>query len=257
MTRRLFAAVAATAAVVTFLVAMAIGGLANAAEIKVLSSSGVRGVVSELGRQFEDATGHKLVVDFAVFAVLKPRIDAGETFDIAILSPALIDELIQLGKIAADTRATLGRAGVGVAVRKGAPKPDIGSVEAFKRAMLNAKSVAYVKEGGSGKIFLSALDRLGIAAEMKPKLKAYDEVGTVDAVVTGEVELAVIGFGPILAKPAAELVGGLPPEIQSYVVYTAGASAASKEPEAARALIRFLMAPTAAPVKKANGLEPG
>lgn len=238
-----------------FLCLLAVG-IADAAELKVLSSPGVRGIVSELGGKFEGATGHKLVVDFAVFVDLKRRIDAGETFDIAILSPTMIDDLIQLGKVAADTRANLGRTGVGVAVRKGAPKPDISSVEAFKRTMLNANSVAYVKGGGSGKIFLSALDRLGIAAEMKPKLKAYDESSTVNAVVTGEVELVVIGFGPILAAPAAELVGGLPSEIQSYVLFTAGASVTTKQPEAARAFIRYLTAPAASPVMKANGLEP-
>jgi molybdate transport system substrate-binding protein len=255
MTRRLFAAVTVTAAVVASLVALSKGGLANAAEIKVLSGTGVRGVVSELGQQFEGATGHKLVMDFAGFTVLKRRIDAGEAFDIAILSPALIDDLIQTGKVAADMRATLGRAGIGVAVRKGAPKPDISSVEAFKRAMLNAKSVAYSKEGGSGKVLLAALDRLGIAADMKPKLKAYGRPE--EAAVAGEAELGVTGIGPILAATGAELVGGLPPELQSYIVFTIGAHAASKEPEAARALIRFLTAPAAAPVMKANGLEPG
>ncbi|MBI2296454.1 MAG: substrate-binding domain-containing protein [Betaproteobacteria bacterium] len=255
MTRRLFAAVTVTAAVVTFLVALSKGGLANAAEIKVFSGTGVRTVVSELGRQFEEATGHKLVMQFGVFAVLKRRIDAGETFDVAILNPVLTDELIQVGKVAADTRAILGRSGIGVAVRKGAPKPDISSVEAFTRTMLNAKSVAYSKEGGSGKVLLAGLDRLGIAAEMKPKLKAYGRPE--EAVVAGEAELGVTGIGPILAAADAELVGALPPELQSYIVFTAGASAASKEPEAARALIRFLTAPAAAPVMKANGLEPG
>jgi molybdate transport system substrate-binding protein len=255
MIRRLFA-FAATAAATTFIAALSNGGLAHAAEVKVLSSPAVRGVVSELGRQFEGATGHKLVVDFDVFAVLKRRIDAGETFDIAVLSPALIDDLIKLGKVAADTRADLGRHGTGLGVRKGAPKPDIGSVEAFKRTMLNAKSVAYFKEGTAGLHFLSVLDRLGIATDMKPKLKAYEAAGIVQAVESGEVELVVAGIGTIVALPSVELVGGLPPELQSFTAYTAGVSATAKQPEAARTLIRFLTAPAATQVIKANGFEP-
>lgn len=254
MTRRLFAAIAATAAAMTFLVGLSKAGVASAAEIKVLSGRALKGAVSELGSQFEGATGHKLVTDFANFSVLKRRIDAGETFDVAILSPAIIDNLIKLEKVAADTRATLGRTGIGVAVRRGAPKPDISSVEAFKRAMLDAKSVAYSKKGTSRKVLLAAFDRLGIAAEMKPKLKAYGKPE--EAVVAGEADLAVTGIGPIVAATGAELVGGLPSEIQYYVVFTAGANAASKEPEAARALIRFLTTPAAAQVMKAKGLEP-
>jgi len=254
MTRRLFSAIGATAAAMTFLVGFSMGGVASAAEIKVLSGRGLKNVVSELGPQFESATGHKLVADFGNFSVLKRRIDAGETFDVVILSPAMIDNLIELEKVAADTRVTLGRTGIGVAVRRGAPKPDISSVETFKRAMLDAKSVAYSKAGTSRKVLFAAFDRLGIAAEMKPKLKAYGKPE--EAVVAGEAELGVTGIGPIVAATGAELVGGLPSEIQRYVVFTAGANAASKEPEAARALIRFLTAPAAAQVMKAKGLEP-
>jgi len=253
MSRRQFAAVAAATAVVMSLVGLSKISIAGAAEIKVLSGTGAKGAVTDLGPQFEAATGHKLVMEFGGFVALKRKIDAGETFDVAILSPAMIDNLAALGKVAAGTRATLGRTGVGVAVRKGAPKPDISSVEAFKRAMLDAESVAYSKAGITGKVFLAALDRLGITADMKPKIKAYTRPE--EAVIAGEAEIGVTGIGAILTATATELVGGLPPEIQSYVVFTAGASAASKEPEAARALIQFLTGPAAAAVLNANGLE--
>lgn len=254
MNRKLATAITVIAAVATFLAGLSKDNVASAAEIKVLSGTGAKGAVVDLGRQFEAATGHKLVMEFGGFVALKRKIDAGETFDVVILSPAMIDDLAGLGKVAADTRATLGRTGVGVAVRKGAPRPDISSVEAFRRAMLDASSVAYSKAGMTGKVFLAALDRLGITADMKSKLKAYARPE--EAVVAGEAELGVTGVGPILAATGAELVGGLPAEIQSYVVFTAGANAASEEPEAARALIRFLTAPAAAAVIRANGMEP-
>jgi len=251
MSRKLLTAIGAATVVCLF--GLSKGTVASAAEIRVLSGTGAKGAVTDLGRRFEAATGHKLVMEFGGFVALKRRIDAGEAFDVVILSPAMIDDLAGLGKVMADTRATLGRTGVGVAVRKGAPKPDIGSVEAFKQTMLDAKSVAYSKAGITGKVFLTTLERLGITADMKPRIKAYTRPE--EAVIAGEAEIGVTGVGAILAAPGAELVGGLPPEFQSYVVYAVGASAASKELEAARELIRFLTAPAAAPVMKAHGLE--
>jgi len=170
-----------------------------------------------------------------------------------ILSPAAIDDLIKQGKVAADTRTNFGRTGLGVGVRKGAPKPDISSADAFKRTMLNAKSVAHSREGGSGVSFLAILDRLGIAADMRPKLKTYVVGGPVP---TAEAELVVSGAAPILAMPDTELVAWLPSEIQTYVFFTVAVSATAKDPDAARALLRILTAPAAAPVLKAKGLEP-
>jgi molybdate transport system substrate-binding protein len=239
-----------------FVLTFVLGSYSHAAEIRLLSSPGVAGPVRELVRQFESATGHKVVLDIAVFAAQKRRIDAGEAFDVAILSPALMEDLIQSGKIIADTRVTLGRTGLGLAGQKGAPKPDISSTVAFKQAMLNAPSVAYSAEGGSGKPFLSALDRLGIAAEMKPKLRALSG-STTRPVASGDVTFAVTGVGIILADSGVELVGTLTPEIQTYVVFTLGASALSKEPEAAKAIIRFFTSPDTVPVLNAYGVEPG
>ena len=255
MTRKWFSIVAAATTIMTGAIALPNGGLTHAAEVKVISSRGVQAAISELARRFEGETGHRVVVDFEVFAVLKRRIDAGEAFDVAILSPALIEELIQARKIVSDSRATFGRTGMGLAVRKGGPKPDIGSPDAFKQVMLNAKLVAYSKEGGSGKIFVAALDRMGIAAEMKPKVRAVDS--PLNAVIDGDVELAFTGVGQILADPAVDLVGGLPPELQTYVVFTLGANVAAKEPEAAKALIRFLTGSAAAAVLKGYGVEVG
>ena len=231
------------------------GSQAVAAEIKVLASPGVRGAVSELAPQFERATGHKVVTDFVVIAIIKRRVEAGEPFDIAIPSPELIDDLVRQGKVAADTRTVFGRTGLGVAVRQGVPKPDISTVDAFKRALLNAKSVGHSKEGQTGVNFLIVLERLGITAEMKPKLKTYEGNQMAEALEKGTEELGVTGMGPVLEMKDVQKLGGLPPEIQRYVNFSAGVSANSRESAAARALLKFMMSSEASAVAKAKGLE--
>jgi molybdate transport system substrate-binding protein len=233
-------------------------GIACGAEIKVLSSTGVRGALSELGAQFERTTGHKLVVAYDVFAALKRKIDAGEAFDVAIMSPALVDELVKQGKMVADSRATIGRTGMGAAVRSGAPRPDIGTVEAFKATLLSVKSIGYPREGASGTHFLALVDRLGIADQVKSKLRPFEGGGPPpQAFAAGEPELVVGGTTLFPAMPGAVTVGSLPNELQAYIVFTAAASAAPKDAQAAGALIRFLSSPEAAPVLKSKGMEPG
>ena len=227
---------------------------AEAAEIKVLSSNAIRPALHEVFSDFERATGHKVATQYEGSLVSKRRIEAGEAFDVVVVSFD-VDELAKLGRIAPGTRVVLGRTGVGVAVRKGAPKPDIATTDAFKRALLDARSVAYGR-GSSGQFFLGLLDRLGIAAEMKPKLRPQLEGNTVDVVATGEAEMAVSGTVTIKAVPGADLAGELPRELQTYVLFTAGLSATAKEPVAGRALLDFLATPSAVAVFKAKGLDP-
>jgi molybdate transport system substrate-binding protein len=253
MTQRFLAAAVGMAVVVTS--ALSSAGGADAAEIKLISAPGVRGAVTELVRQFEAATGHEVIVHVEVLAALARRVDAGEAFDVAILSPAMIDDLARSGRVVSETRATFGRGGIGIAVRKGAPRPDVGSVEAFKQAMLKARSVAYGREGRSSKIFLAALERAGIVGELRSNMKAVGS--TLQAVAEGEAELAVTAVGAILADSRVDLAGALPPELQSYSVYALGASTTAKQPEDARALIRFLTAPEVAAVLRTYGMEPG
>jgi molybdate transport system substrate-binding protein len=240
-----------------FLLALANPGIAGAAEIKVLSGTGSRAVVEELARQFERASDHKVTIRFEGNAELKRQIDAGETFDVAILNPPVIDDLIRQGKIAAGTRADIGRAGVGVGVRAGAPKPDISSVDAFRRALLAAKSVAFAEEGASGIHFMSVLERLGIAEEIKSKLRPMPALDSVEVVARGEAEMVVVVLPRILVVPGIELVGPIPAQLQTSIGTTAGVGSAAKEPDAAKALIRFFTGPAAAPVLKAKGMEPG
>lgn len=236
--------------------AVAAGTLANAAEIKVQSTVGVKTVVDELAPKFERESGHKLTIVFGVSNIMKRDIAAGVPFDLAIMTAPVADELIEQGKLVAATRTDVARGAIGIAVRAGAPKPDIGSVEALKRAVLDAKSIAYSKEGASGIYFARLLERLGIADAARPKtLYGTSNVG--DLVASGEAQLGVQLINELLPVRGIEIVGPLPPEVQSYVVLTAGVGTRAKEPAGAAAFIRFLTAPAAASVYTSKGLEPG
>jgi molybdate transport system substrate-binding protein len=226
---------------------------AAAAEVTVFGSNAINVILGELVPQFERATGHKVAMRLGVASSLRKEIESGVLFDVAILV-GNFDDLVKQGRVAAGTPVALGRSGYGLAVRTGAPKPDIGSTEAFKRAILNAKSIGYTKGGGSGAYLLRLLDRLGIAEAMKPKLRPGTNMQA--AVARGEVEMTMNGIVPILRSPGIELVGPLPPELQSYSVFVAGVSAASRNKESAIAFVKFLAAPDAVPVFKKHGVEP-
>lgn len=243
---------AATIAALLF----AIAAPAHAAEIKVLSGNGARAAVAELCAQFERATGHTVTIRFEVNPQVQRKILEGEAFDVAILNPPVLDELIRQGKVVAATRAVLGRAGIGMGIREGAPRPDISSVAAFRRTLLDARSVAYPGEGASGRYFVSVVDRLGMTAAMKPRMRPMPAEYNVEVVAKGDVELVVVVASRISGVPGVQLVGLIPQELQTWIGFTAGASATAREPEAARALLRFLTAPAAAAVLRATGIEP-
>jgi len=228
----------------------------HAAELKVLSGNGAKAAVRELCTQFERATGHKIELRFEVNADLERKIEAGETFDVAVLNPPVIDALIKQGKLVVGSRADIGRAGLGLAVRSGAPKPDIGSVDAFKRTLLAANSVAYPGKGASGLYFISLLDRLGITAQMKSKLRPMAAEDTVEVVARGDADMVVVVASRIYDAAGVDAVGPIPSELQTRIGFAAGLGASAKELEAAKALIRFLTAPAAAPTLKAKGVEP-
>jgi molybdate transport system substrate-binding protein len=249
-------AVAATK--VVFVLLLAQGVTTKAAEIQVASGSGLIDVMKDLGPQFERMTGHKLSVKYALVAVMKRQLDAGEPFDVALLVRPMIDDLVKNGKIAANTRADIARSGMGVAVRSGASKPDLASTDAFKRAVLDARSVTYTKEGFSGTFMPMLFERLGIAEEVKRKTALHESsTRTGQAVANGEVELGFMSISSLLQVRGVELAGPFPPELQAYVEYAGGIGVAAKEPEPAKALIKFLSSEVAVPVLKARGLEPG
>ncbi len=225
---------------------------AAAAEIVLFASNALNAILEEVVPQFERASGHTVTMRLGVAARLHQDIESGAPFDAAILVGSL-DSLVKQGKIAAGTANALGRSGYGLAVRQGAPRPNIATTEAFKQAMLRANSIAFTEGGGSGSYFLRLLDRLGIAAAMKPKLRPG--TNTQEAVALGEVEMSINGIVPILRARGVELVGPLPAELQSYSVFVAGVSATTKQSAAAAALLQFLTMPTAAAVFKARGVE--
>jgi len=231
--------------------------MANTTEIKVMTSNALRSVFGELAPAFERAHGHKISAIFDPAQRMLKRIAAGETADVAISSAPAIDELTSQGVIAAGSHPILARYGIGIAVRAGAPKPDIGSVEAFKRALLDAKSIACTIEGASGIHFAKLIETLGIAEQMnaKAKRRAGGLIG--ELVASGEAELAVQQIPELMAVPGIELVGPLPQALQNNSVLVAGVFAASKHPQAAQALIEFLATPDSVRVFKAKGFEPG
>ncbi|TMI99132.1 MAG: ABC transporter substrate-binding protein [Alphaproteobacteria bacterium] len=238
--------------------AFACATAAHAAEVKILTAGAMKAVVLELVPQFEKETGHKAVVDNDTAGGLAKRIDGGEAFDLAVITPGVIADLAKKGKVVADSRANVARVGVGVVVKEGAPLPDIGSVDAFKRALIAAKSVAYIDpaSGGSSGIYLTGLfDKLGIAAEIKPKAKLKQGGYVAELIANGEAELGLHQISEILPVKGVKLVGPLPAEIQNYTTYAAAVGADAKQPDAARALLKLLTGPAADTVLKARGME--
>jgi molybdate transport system substrate-binding protein len=233
-------------------------GAASAAEIKVLVSNALKSTMEELAPQFEKASAHRLVITFGAAAEIKTSIEKGAAVDVAILTTAVTDDLVKEGKLTAAGRADIARSGAGVAARKGAPKPDISTTEAFKHALIDAKSIAYVEAGATAPYIKSLFERLGIADQIKSKLKPQPTSNpAAKAVANGEAELGITQISEILPYAGAELVGPLPADVQLYTVYPAAVAADTKEPDAAKALIKFLTAPAAIAVLKAKGLNPG
>jgi molybdate transport system substrate-binding protein len=238
--------------------AMVVTG-AHAAEFKVMHGGAFTQVITAALPAFERETGHKAVLVRDTVGALSKRIEGGESFDLAILTPGAIDDLARKGKVAAGSRTNLARVGVGVVVKDGTPRPDISSVDAFKRALLAAKSVAYIdpEAGGSSGIYVAGLlEKLGIAAQIKPKAVLIHGGAVAEHVVKGEAEIGIHQISEILPVSGIVLVGPLPREIQNYTTYSAGLGAQAKETEAAKALIRALTGPAIAQVLKDKGMEP-
>lgn len=226
-------------------------------ELKIFGSRVTKMVVEDIGPQFERATGHRLVVVTDVAAVMKRRIEAGESFDLAVLVNFQTDDLIRKGKLVADTRLDLMKAGIGVAVRRGARIPDISTVEAFRQTLLAAKSITYLKEGASSMHLDRLFARMGIAQALAEKTIKPETEAVSEMVAAGDVELGMIVIPNILSVPGAQLVGPIPEEVQSYIVFTAAVGTDSPNQQAARDLIAFLKSPAAISSIKSKGMNPG
>jgi molybdate transport system substrate-binding protein len=240
---------------------LAAAGAAEAAEINAFISTAIKAATDELLPPFERANGHTIRASYAPSGALIPRFERGEPVDVFVTDSAAIDGLIQQGKIVGG-RTDLVRTGIGIAVRKGAPKPDVSSPGALRRALLEAKTVGHAAPAG-GSITAAHIQgvfqRLGIAAQVTPKVKlaAGGPNGRVSVLVSsGEAEIGLQQVSELLSNPEVEVIGMLPAELQLTTVYAAGVTASAREAEAAKALIRALAAPSATPVYKAKGLDP-
>lgn len=228
---------------------------AQAAEVRVFCTGAARSAYEELAPQFEKATGHRLVTHFALPTELIRKLDAGDPVDAIILSFD-IERLIKQGKVTAGSRVVLGRTGVGVAIPQGAPKPDFSSADALKQSLLKAKFIATSGEGSSGQYVLTLLDRLGIAAEVKPKIKSGAAGQAAKLLAAREVDFAVIGLTPVANVAGVEWLGYLPGDLNSWLPFTGGVNVKAREPDAAAALLKFLITPAAVAVFKSKGLDP-
>jgi molybdate transport system substrate-binding protein len=226
-------------------------GTARSAELKIFTSRAISTVLAKIGPEFEKNTGHKLDVITGMSSEFVGRINAGETFDVIAAPPPVLDGLIKSGKVAADSKTNLVCSAYGVAIRVGAPKPDISSVEAFKRALLNAKSITYLPVPGVPQL----IERLGLKDAIASKVTMPSTDISSELVAKGEIELGILVVTQMFTTPGVELAGPLPPEIQFYTSFGGAVSATSKSAGAARDLLVFLKGPTAIPVIKAQGME--
>jgi len=223
------------------------------ATITVMASAAFKEAYLELVPQFERASKHKVNNLWVPSVQMMSRLKGGEKVDLVILSADSLDELIKAGIIA--SRTDLARSGVGMAVRAGAPKPDISSAEALRRAVLAAKSVVY-STGPSGIYLAGLFRRMGIEDQVKPKLKQVQGEPAGASVARGEAEIGFQQMSELLPVPGIDIVGPLPPDVQKITTFSVGLHARANEPDAANALVQFLTAPEAAPVIQKKGMEP-
>jgi molybdate transport system substrate-binding protein len=228
---------------------------AQAAEITVLAGMGVISGVRDLAPAFERMTGHKVLVRFEQTADLTQLVNSGASADIAAVQPQQVEMFIKDGKMVAGTATNFAQAGVGVAVKKGARRPDISTVEAFKAAMLDAKSIGYSR-GGSGIISAKVMEKLGIADQLKAKTKFIDGVPVAEIVAKGEVDIGLQQINVILPVQGADYIGPLPKELQQTVKFSAAVLSVSKQQEVARAFLKFIASAEAAPLLRKSAMEP-
>jgi molybdate transport system substrate-binding protein len=232
---------------------------ARAASLTVLSAGAINSVAAALTTAFEAGTGDKIILRNDTVGALLRRIAGGEAFDVVLMSPAGLDELEKIGRIAPESRVKLGQVGIGVGIRSGSPAPDISTVAAFRTAMLDARKVAYIDpaSGGSSGIYLAKLfQSMGIADAMAPKSVLVHGGLAATAVLDGRADIVVQQISEVIAVPGITLVGPLPAEIQNQTIYAGAIASASVAPGAARAFLAAMAGPSAAPVLAAKGMTP-
>jgi molybdate transport system substrate-binding protein len=227
----------------------------EAAAVRVLSSNGVKGIIDEVRPELERAIGRPLSIEFSTSAALKTKIEQGEPFDVAILTPAMVHDLTSTGKIADGSSVNIARSGVGVGAREGAPRIDVSTPDALKRALLDAKKVAFTAEGQSRATIDRAFERLGIADAMRPRVMLLGPAGGPAAVAKGEADLTLTLVSEIIPIPGVQFLGPLPAELQNYVSFAGGRGANAKDRDGADALLRQLSGPVVTSTLESHGME--
>jgi molybdate transport system substrate-binding protein len=230
--------------------ALMLGVPAHADEIKVLCTNALKAALEDLGPEFERSSGHRLAISWGTAVQLKDQIEKGAPFDLAIITDAGADDLIRQGRLA--SRTALARSGIAVAIKKGAPKPDLRSADDFRNMLLSVKSIAWVEQGASGIYLKGVFERLGVTEEIKGKLISVKAAG--QAVANGEAEIGFTQVSEVLPYAGAEVGGMLSPDVQSFTHFSIGVH--SKDSKPTEALFKFLTTPAAKAVIKAKGLEP-
>ena len=255
ITRPVVAAIVATA--VGFILLPPPAVAAGATPVRVLVSNGMKAAMEELQPQCERAIGHPLAVQYNSTLSVKKMIEAGEGFDVTLITTEAIDDLIKQGKLAGGSRTPLARSELGIGIRAGAAKPDIHTPEALKRSLREAKSITYPQDGASRGYIEKMFERLGIAADVKPKIILAKGSGpATESVAEGQAAMVITLFSEIVPIHGVEILGPLPGEYQSDIRFSAAASSTAQDAAAAKALITFLAGPKVAPALKAKGLDP-
>jgi len=244
-----------------FATALLLAGSAHAAEVRVMISGGLSAAYNALVPEFERTTGHKVLTAYGpsmgtTVNAIPMRLERGEGADVLIMVGYALGDLVSQGKVVADSRVDLVKSLIGICVKAGAPKPDISSPEALKRTLLAAKSIAYSDSASGVYISTEMFQRLGIAEEMKDKARKIPAEPVAGIVARGEAEIGFQQFSEMLPIPGIDIVGPLPPELQKVTIFSAGIASVSKEPEAGKALIKFLASPAARDAIVKSGLEP-
>ena len=244
-----------------FAAALLLAGAANAAEVRVMISGGLTAAYKELMPEFERLTGNKVLTAYGpsmgtTVNAIPIRLERGEPADVLIMVGYALGDLIKQGKVVADSRVDLTKSLIGIAVKSGAPKPDISSAEALKRALLAAKSIAYSDSASGVYVSTEMFQRLGIADEMKDKARKIPAEPVAGVVARGDAEIGFQQISALRPVPGVDIVGPLPSELQKVTVFSAGIATVSREPDAGKALIKFLASPAASAAIIKSGMEP-
>jgi len=232
------------------------GSTAQQADLHVLATFGIQGAMEKILPEYKRATGQNVSVEYEESAVIRQQIASGKLFDVAILVPQVIDDLIKSGQIKAGTQTDIAKTALGVGIRSGAPRGDIRTAEAVKKTLLSVRSITFSKVGSATPTIEKMIERLGIAGVINPRIVRTETGRPADAVSAGKIDLVIAPSGAIVSVPGVDFLGLLPAEFQDSVVLTAGIGTRSERPDRAKGLIEFIRSSKSSAILRASGMEP-